>query len=429
MKKLIINAPQITTGIDSEHCRLSAKIESETFKKDLYYEVENEYRKYLCTERGDAFLIALLYFSMVNGYDMEIKVPVSEKLYYQITEQYIPTMAKYGEGYFNQIKITAPLDNKSIDNAGAVGTSASGGIDSFYSILKNSNLTSDSYNITHLLFADVYPIYYDDKKTRQKFEKTAEHSQKIANALGLPLIKIYSNEYKFWFKRQVSFFMLRFMGFVYALQKLFKVYNFSSGYEYKDFLLFSNQKGSDHYDFFTAQLVSNENLTIYSSGSEASRMQKAEYIADNPIVQNELYVCNGFSDNCCVCSKCMRTQLNYYAIGKLDKFAKAFPKEGFEKRKNKYLITAIERRGEFDIEIINKLKENGIRIPFSVKVLGNMKHLIWPLKCFLRRFKFIADFYYKYIVKDVTNDNEKAENDYFYNNYKDYAAKYVDIVF
>lgn len=430
MKKIIINAPQITPGIDSEHCRLSTKIESDTFSKDLYYEVENEYREYLCAERGDAFMIALLYFSMVNGYDMDIKVPVSEKLYYQITEQYIPTMEKYGAGFFKHINITAPFDNKSIANIGGVGTSASGGIDSFYTIIKNSDLSSKNYNITHLLIADIYPIFYDEKNTRQRFEKTADHAKKVARALGLPLVKVYSNEHEFWFERQIACYTLRYMGFVYALQKLFGVYNFSSGYEYKDFALsYDNRKGPAYYDFLTAQLISNENLTIYSSGPEASRVEKTEYIADNAIVQNELYVCNGHSENCCICSKCMRTQLNLYAIEKLDKFKKAFPKEGFEKRKNKALINMLERREAYEIEILNKMRKNGIKIPFGVKVAGNIKHLIWPVKCYFRRFKFPTDFYYKYVVKKEPSNNGTEESVYLYNNYKDYAAKCADIVY
>lgn len=430
MKKLTIGIPQIVEGIDSEHCRLSAAIECETFKKNLYYEVENKYRDYLCTERSDAFMVGLLYFAMVNGYDMEIKAPVSEKLYYQLTQQYIPTMAKYGTGFFHPIHITAQLDSKRIPNAGAVGASASGGVDSFYSIIKNSGLTTSNFNVSHLLIASVYSAYYDENDTRQRFGKTAEHSQKIADALHLPLVKVYSNEHEFWFKRYIGFGMLRYMGFVYALQKLFTVYNFSSTYEYKDFLLYADDKGSDHCEFFTAQLISNENLTIYSSGSEASRVEKVEYIADNPIVQKLLYVCNGHSENCCTCSKCMRTQLNLYAIGKLDRFKKVFPKEGFDKRKDKYLITALEKREPFETEILNKMKENNMRMPLGVRIAGNLRRwLIWPLRCALKPFAFANKIYFKYIKKKMASNNGTPEDVYNFNNDKDFAANRCDIVY
>ncbi len=407
MKKIIINKPEITSGYDENHKRLSAKIEGDNFVKDLYYEVEKEYEKYLCYERGDAFLIGLLYFAMINGYDMEIKVPISEKLYYQLTEQYIPTICKYAPEQFKKIKIVAKLDNKPIVNAGAVGTSASGGVDSFYTIIKNSNMIETNYNITHLMIVNFYSIYYGEKSTRDRFSKTKKAAERIAENLNLPLVAVYSNENEFWFKNCMELYCLRYAAYVFSLQKLFAVYNFSSGYEYKDFKLGANVP-SDRYDFLTAQLISNENFTFYSSGDEASRLEKLEYIVNNPVVKKCLQVCNITQDNCSTCSKCMRTQLELWVLGKLDYYNKVFKTDIFYKNKNKELIKIIGRKNEYDREIIKAASTKKL-IPISVKIIGNIKYYLWQkLKNVVKRSEFLTNWF---LNTKLEHTNKKYETE------------------
>ncbi len=422
MKKLIINKPEIIPGIDTDHCRMSALIESDHFSKDLYFEVENRYKEYLCAERGDAFMLSLLHFAMSNGYDMDIRVPVSEKLYYQITEQYIPTLVKYNPKRFNNIGIKAPISNKPIANAGAVGASASGGIDSLYSIIKNTGNKTQNYNVNQLMIASVYNIYYGEEDTRKRFSETVKNAEKISHGLGIPLVSIFTNEHEFWFPECVGWFATKFISFVYALQKLFSVYHFSAGYEYENFSL--SKYSSAYFDFFTAQLVSSENLTIYSSGQEASRIEKAMYISDNPYAQKLLQVCNFAAENCCTCPKCIRSQLELWSIGKLDNFRKAFPKSGFEKYINSELIKAIGKRGIFDVDLLKNVKKNGLHIPLYVKIAGNLQRFFWygPKKR-LKKINFLCEVYKKIMKNKHNTEIYAPKNSWLYFTDKDYAAK------
>lgn len=120
MKKIVIHKPEIVPGYDDTCCRLSAVIESDHFSKALYYEVDKKYEDALCTERGDAYLLGLFNFAMCNEYDMEFEVPVSQRLYYQLMNKYIPLMAKNYPGYFHAIKVTAPLTNEPIQSGGGI---------------------------------------------------------------------------------------------------------------------------------------------------------------------------------------------------------------------------------------------------------------------------------------------------------------------
>lgn len=427
MQKLVIEHPKITKGIDDAHTRLSATVKTDHFTKELYYEVENEYSQYLCEERGDAFFVGLLYFAMVNGYDMEIKAPVSERLHYQLTKQYIPTMVKYMPTLFKPISVDAPLDSTPIKNAGAVGASATRGVDSFYSILKNRNLKEKDYNITHLMVCDIFGVYMGEEKTRNRFAETVKFSAKEAKSFGLPLVAIYSNEHEFWFPRTCNLYMFTIMAFVYAVQKLFAVYNFSAGYEYKHFTLETYL--SDHYDFFTAQLVSNENLTIYSSGPEASRIEKLEFIVDDPVVQKNLKVCNVSEENCCECDKCTRTQTQLWVLGKLQYFSEVFPKAGFDKKRNKILRKMIADPDEFETAILKRIKQDGLPISLTAKVLGKLEYYtLTQIKRKARTIPAVRQVYFEAKRKRMTEGGGFFDHSSLFNNSKEYAAMYNDIV-
>ena len=188
MKQITIGRPYIREYGDVS--RLEAIITGSNFEKIHYFEVQKQYGQYLCYERSDAFVVSLFYFALVNGYDMKCTVPMSEKLYYQLTRILMPTMVKYHSDFFHTIKITAKLDNVPIQNAKGVGAAVSGGVDSFYTIVTNMSTETKDFDITHLLVANSYNIFHGDENTRRRFRETANHSQVIADDLGLPLIRM-----------------------------------------------------------------------------------------------------------------------------------------------------------------------------------------------------------------------------------------------
>ena len=65
--------------------RLCANIEYNNKTDKLWYEVENKFEKYLCYERADCFLVAILLFAMEHKEDIKILgTPVTSKLFFNI---------------------------------------------------------------------------------------------------------------------------------------------------------------------------------------------------------------------------------------------------------------------------------------------------------------------------------------------------------
>lgn len=420
---MTIGTPRVQ--ITGNVARLEADVFSKQFEKVFFFEVKSEYGKYLCYERSDAFVLGLLYFALVNGYDIECTVPMSERLYYQLTYVYIPTVVKNDPALFNPIKIIAPLDNKRIENEGAVGASVSGGVDSFYSILRNYNNETTNYNITHLVIANCSNIYYGEDETRKMFNALCGNGRNIAKDLGLPIVEIYTNEHIFWYKHYMDLFCLRYASFPYALQKLFAVYNYSTGYQYKDFTFTAANKDASHYDFFSVHLISNENLTLYSSGGEVSRAEKAEFIADNRVVQKRIQVCNVSNNigNCGQCEKCLRTQLNFYACGKLDNFTEAFDVKNFYLQKDKAILNILSRRGDYDREILSMMKTRGIHISSKIRFIGNIHYFFYSAKQKLKKIELIYKIYHNIKKKRAKGLNEIINTIESYNSDIEFARK------
>jgi hypothetical protein len=75
------------------------------------------------------------------------------------------------------------------------------------------------------------------------------------------------------------------------------------------------------------ELWSSEKLHVQHTGAERTRNDKLREIAAEPIVQQHLRVClenKSTSGNCCQCEKCLRTMLVLHQAGQLEKFKEVF---------------------------------------------------------------------------------------------------------
>ena len=122
-------------------------------RKELFFKVDNEYAQYLCYERADAFLIAILPYAMRNNENITSEIPVTEELMYQISEYLIPLLSRY-DSKMSLIQIFANTES-AIENIGAVGTGISCGVDSFHCILNNIKSKYKNFNLTHLVLNSV----------------------------------------------------------------------------------------------------------------------------------------------------------------------------------------------------------------------------------------------------------------------------------
>lgn len=404
---IIINKPYITkkNGV----YRICSEVQIEGNSKTLYYEAEGADRSDFCTERADAFLVGLLPLAMRSGQDIYVKDTISERLYFQLTEFYIPIIARHQEGE-SVIKIVADrLDGSAIVSAGCVATGASGGVDSFYSICKYYNIGIKGHRLTHLLFTNMCTLDNDEARIRKWFEERKVIIQKIAEGFNLKQLNIYSNLYEFYafpYRDFSYYFACTYGSCALALQNLIRIYYQSSGVTLKEFDIRTRHDAA-YFDLFNLKELSTESLIFYSTGIEAERLEKIEYISrNNSIVSKNLSVCaeevSGSGHlregklNCGRCSKCLRTLAELFVFDRERLFEDVFELSDFNKNTQKELarMCCLNSR-DFSDEIIKKLKvQRKIRLSFYLWRL--VFTLLWRVKKICKNNRIVRRFYYKF---------------------------------
>lgn len=419
MSKVVhIGAPYISSHTDNdgkEYTRLSADIEwikgSKVKKDNLYYEVETCWGKYFVTELCDNFVLSLLEVSMEKGYSIHHDAPMSEDLRYNLERYLIPIFSQKFS-MLNPINIEGPISTEKVDSERAVGTGFSGGVDSFYTVLTHMKNDPGSKKLSHLVLAvnGGAMTGFDESIDHEWFNQEMERFAPIAEKLNLNLVGIRSNvtklnEGKTFSKGGDAMVTL---AFIHSLRRLFGTYMWASAWPV-EILKFDPEDGGS-FEQFLVPLLSVDGLRVYLAGYETTRMGKEKFIADFPIVQNNLTVC-GMPHNCGRCFKCLRTMSELYSIGKLEKFKNSFPVDDFLSHLSSRLAEefAIDHP-EFIVEIKREMRKNNIKIPFSVNLKKWM--LYKPMHYFRRRLRHnrtLMKLFYKYGFDEKLNGVKQDE--------------------
>ena len=329
--QIVIHTPYIQEL--NNRCRLWADIEWDGHTHQLWYETEKKYGSYFVTDLSDSFVVALLLFAMEKGADLLVEGGMSERLHVQLTNNLIPVIAKNISQYSYIPTIYAKKKNITYSSH-AVGTGFSCGIDSFYTIYKGLEHSSDSpMRLTHLCFFNAGNNGGNGGKTARKvFNIRREKFKQVASEIGLEFLSVDCNINEFLHQLHVSTHTFRTLSIPLALQKLFKLYYFSSGFPANDFRFDYYDAGT--YDLFSIPNLCTQNTQFMLVGSETTRIGKVNYISDYSIVQQHLHVCLDNKNvkvvkNCCKCKKCKRTMLELYLCGKIENFYDSFDVDYF----------------------------------------------------------------------------------------------------
>ena len=406
--KIIIG--DICVNIENDEALLSADIKEGKITKKLYYSVNARWRDYLVTERSDAFVVALLYYAMIKNLDIEWEIPCSKQLIYQLKTYFIPIYETEILS-MHRISLSGPVTDKSLATKGGVATGLSNGVDSLYTVKKylKGNFEYSNYSLTHVLFTDCFTSDFSEEYKADFLKSYLSVLPECTKELGLefifirfPIDSLFSighvKDEKAGILSDVGLFTLKYCSMAMALNKLIKVYYFSGGFSASDFTF--NEDDMAYHDIFTLPLISNNSIMFYSTGMEVSRIEKVKYIADWQYAQNHLQVCQWRNDtNCGNCSKCRRTMSELKALGKLEEYSKRFPVENYNKNFSKRMARVLveANRGHiFEINIIKKMKENGIHIPIMSYIYRPFYQLLEAIRLKLRFVKWARKIYRKY---------------------------------
>ena len=368
---------KVKKTIEGDQVKLSSRIETRQGSRDLWFAVDRKYEEYTVHETLDAFLMGLFIHAMELNEDIYLEAPVSEKLFYNLTNNLINLYSILDKN-FNIIDIhPKELTDKEM-NPGSknVATGFSGGIDSF-SLLGDyyfKDLKTPNYKITHLIYNNVGA---HGKNARIFFDKRFHFLSKFGEEINRPFIKIDSNLYEML----DSSFMLsvypRNVASLLILQKLFSKYLYASSYTFKDFLTTGIYK-LGYLDPLVYAMLSTESMESVLVGSERTRTEKTKQVASLEASHKHLYVCTDTSldevKNCSVCFKCSRTLLTLDILGLQHLYKDVFDLEKFNKIKRFYIESILYDKDPFGKEILQLASENNYRIPSISKFLG-MKYI------------------------------------------------------
>lgn len=385
MGEIILEKPYIQKV--GNQSRLCCRMIEEGKASEIWYEVNCVYEEFLCVERMDAFVAAMLPYAMYHKKNLRVMGTTSSKLAYQMKNLFIPALSKYTEP-FHTVDILFENLTGEVFNGKGVGTGVSGGVDSFYTIIQNLSNENSKYNLTHLTFFNVGSNGdFGGEAARKIYRERAAEAKVLSEKIGLPFLSVDSNISDIL---QMNFEMTcayRSLSAVLALQKLFSVYLFSSGESIDMFHI--DGKEASYHDLLNVQCFSTESTIIYPVGITETRFEKIQAIMNDRLVQENLNVCIAESQNCSHCDKCVRTMNALYALGKLDDFSNVFDVQDYLTHLNErlgYMLTMKDGKEYVHVnhrETYQYMRQNGLAIPNEAYRIER-RH---KLACFIIRIK------------------------------------------
>ena len=306
MTAVTVGAPQ--RSVERGQSVLSSVIEVEGRRHDIYFRAPER----ALAGGADAFLAVALLPAMRVGAPLHIDGAVSRRIL-----EHMPTFQGLMANWFHdfheiaiQAGIAAPPPQA---QPAGVACFFSGGIDSFYTVLKHQA------EITHLVFVHGFDILLGNDVLRSKISLALRQA---ASELGKPLLEVETNvrslfdAYADW---EYHVHGTALASVALALSGFKKVY-IASGHSYIRLVPMGSHP-------LITPLWSSEQMDLVHDGCEANRWEKFDRIAGQETVQRWLRVCWRNSEgsyNCGVCNKCLLVRALIRAGGMEERFS-TFP--------------------------------------------------------------------------------------------------------
>ncbi len=342
----------------------------------LWFSVPDTYQNYLTVETLDAFVVGLLLLAMKNGEDIQVKAPMSEKLFYQLSHYLIPALdLAIPELKPIRIEITQGLVSQNFNEAGVAGTGMSLGIDSICTLVEHLDCEK-GYRVDYFTFCNVgsshLPSEPDISKNTELFVQRLALVESFADEVGIPIISMDSNLHQLFPIPYFRTHTIRTAAFALILQKLFSSYHYSSAYRFDYFKL--DPHDTSKYDLLLLPMLSTESMDFYSSASRYTRVERTKLVSDFAPSYRHLNVCAspGASwrlggKNCSVCGKCLRTQLTLDLLGKLHFYGDVFDHTKYLKKKAEFIGYCLyyQRSKPLLREIVSLMKDKKMKMPLT----------------------------------------------------------------
>lgn len=290
---------------DGKRIHVSAAVSTPDANIEIWFRAPEGF---LSGQPGDPFLAACLIPCMKLGLPLHIQAPVSRQLLSSV--QTIQQIFHKWYPDFAVVPVKAQdINDSEHQRAKQSAAFFSGGLDSFYTVLKNLA------HIDQLIFVHGFDVSLENETLRGKVIQEIRQS---AQALGKPLIEVETNLRELG-DRYVSWSMHLF-GPALASVSLLLGKTISRIYIPSSESFAHLEPCASHP--LVDPLWSTEKTEIIHDGGEATRNEKAAFIAHSNTAMRTLRVCWETPDNaynCGRCEKCLRTMINLESAGALER--------------------------------------------------------------------------------------------------------------
>lgn len=270
---------------------------------------------------GDAFVAGFLIPCMYRNENLYIDGRVSSRLLNSV-EMIQSIMNNWFPSQLKKVTVTcAQTYNNRLkkDDNSNVACFFSGGVDSWYSVLKHKE------TISSLILIKGFDIRAENE---QLWESAKQSIEDAAQALGKRAVTVETNLREYadmhrcsWAKKFEGVFWGRFLfgsslaAVGLCMQSTLDKIIIPSGANYAQLRPWGSHPLTD-------PLWATENTTFIHDGCEANRMGKIKAISKSELALSRLRVCYdnvAGRYNCCICEKCLRTMLSLKLCGALEK--------------------------------------------------------------------------------------------------------------
>lgn len=319
-----------------QHCL----IRLDDVERDVIFSVDEEYGKYLCYERADAYLIGLFSLAMRERCNISCEAPVTNELLHQLETELVPALVKYSPQLYTPLIVAEALDYP-VPSEGKIATGCSCGIDSLFAIKQLTEGKPQRMKLDYAVINNVGAYSWAGKTSSKRYVENMANAQEFCKTMGLPLIVTDSNFAETFPQDHLQTHLYSSTFAVYMLRKLWgRYYYASTGCDMNDYFglrrnhLFDSAK----YDLLALPSFSVTGLRICNQGAACSRFEKTKALTDYMPARHFLNVClSQGKGNCGHCSKCKRTMWILDALGKLELFEHVFPIAEYRRNYGRYM--------------------------------------------------------------------------------------------
>jgi hypothetical protein len=326
----------------STHVRLCGEVTYDDGKcapETYWFDIPEKYAEYVSTS-GNPWVACLLPLAVTLGEPLRLCRPIDRLLFENASD--LVDIWTCWHPHLTVIPIEADLVNPDAQQQGLKTMAAffSGGVDSFFTALRNQEGSIRSTPIDDLLHVWGLDI---PLKQEDAYRRMVSRLRVAASALGKELIEISTNlrttrldktGWDRWDGWGALYHASALASVGLALEKRYGKILINSAFSYR----YLHPWGSHP---LTDPLMTTSQTRIVHYGAASGRIQKIEYLTKHDVALQNLHVCPklGTDTSCGNCRKCYYTMTTLLLLGALDR-CPTFSKINFDIRKVEHIYSA-----------------------------------------------------------------------------------------